>query len=147
MKTIENVQEFVEYSKRIQEEDIYSSVQVDLLGEDKKLEFTDHLLSVADINKVDVLDASKSWRRQPTDMCAKEALSNMSNINVLKSGIKIFHKTPFKYYEWANWDGGYIEGFTCFGEEPEYFIWAYIKMPHLELILSKFKNSLIDYRK
>ena len=146
MKTIENEEEFIEYSKKLQDENIYRSAQVDLYGKDKELGFTEYLISLADIHRVDILDGNKSIRRQRTDMDAKDVLPIMSDSNVLKSGIKIFHKTPFKYDEWSDWDGGCIEGFTCFSRDPKYFIWTYIRMEHLEDMLNKFKDSLIDYR-
>ena len=145
MQTIKDIKEFIEYTKKCSESDRYRSVQSDLLGKDKKLGFTEYLISVSEYSRVDVLAGFR--RQELTDFIATDAIKIMTNDNVLKSGIKIIHKPISSFYECDLWVGGYIEGFTCFSYNPEYFIWTYIKMDKLEDILSRFQNNLIDYRR
>ena len=62
-------------------------------------------------------------------------------------GIKIVHHPLMPTRDWDTWEGGYIEGFvrTSVRDEPDYFIWTYIRMEHLQPILERYQEYFRYY--
>ena len=63
-------------------------------------------------------------------------------------GIKIVHHPIMPTRDWDTWESGYIEGFvrTSVNDEPDYFIWTYIRMEHLQSILEKYQEHFRYYK-
>lgn len=144
IKDIKDIEDFVEFTKKHQEFNPYYPVQCDIFNKDMNKKFTTYLCDIADFI---FSDERSKLRREPTELTYQEIIEKTTPSNSIKSGIKINHLPMFKIHEWEHWDDGYIEGFLNIRpkNEPDYFVWTYIKMKHLTNILENWKNKLQYY--
>lgn len=144
IKHIDDIDEFIEYTKELYETDKYVNIQIDIGNNKYDKEFTEYLVNIAEQVRCDEL---KSFARQSTDIPVNEIIEKITEENSLKAGIKVIHKPLMKIHDYHLWEDGYIEGFIriCPKGEPDYFIWTYIRMNHLKDILNKYKDKLIFY--
>lgn len=141
---IKNIDAYINYSKLLNKNDKYANIQVNIENRKDDREFTEFLVSIADIVKPQELI---SIARQETTLSVDDILSKTNEKTSLLAGIKIVHYTWVKLHDYENWEDGYIEGFLRISEknEPDYFIWTYIRMEHLKDILTTFQNKLVYY--
>lgn len=121
--------------------DPYRSLQIDLKYNHLAREFMEHLISLADIVLRDEL---RSVHRTSTDKSVEWILNKIDHEDdLIPPGIKIVHNSRFTMAAYQQWEDGYIEGFLrIFGglKNPDYFIWTYIRIKHLEEVIEKWKD-------
>ena len=137
-KTINNVSEFIAYSKDFSEQNSCNSVQADLNTDNHK-EFMEYLVGISEEVFVDELGG---LQRVMSDKPVEEVLESITPETTLKSGVKTVHKPCMNLYDRDSWEGGYIEGFWTGGEGHRYFIWTYTRMDRLQELLEKWGEQL-----
>lgn len=111
IKTITDIQEFVQYTKDFKNFNHYGAVQTDLLYNKNVKKFVEYLISLSEISRIDELDCTKSWRRQVSDKGLDYVLPILTDDNTLKAGLKIDYKPKFKYHDWDSW--GWLHRRVC----------------------------------
>lgn len=121
----------------------YYHVQLNIESTDPalNLEFQKHLVSLADKY---FLDELCYILREPTNKTLEEIYDLLLHSDWIFSGICIVNHSMFKIYEWESWDDGYVEGYCRFSAQDgkDYFIFSYIRMKHLQDILTRWINEL-----
>lgn len=144
MSKIDNIDEFIQYTKDYSAANPYWSVQVNLTDENLHRAFHETLIYLADEYRFDILTG---YQRKAFDIKVGDMLELIDKSDFIFSGIKIVHKPIARINEWEKWEDGYVEGFCRFscGDSPDYFIWTYLKTEHLRTILEEFKEDLEYY--
>ena len=147
MDRITNINEFIDYTKHNQ----YYTVQANIKNSDRFVEFLTDLHNLCEHERIDQLSTIETesarvsgFRRQPSSKTFDEVILKVDNKS-LSVGIKIYHKPTMRLREWEKWEDGYIEGFvrTTGKDAPDYFIWSYTRMKHLQYLLTKYQHDFI----
>jgi hypothetical protein len=140
---IVDINGFIEYTKRKQEDYIYNVVQTNIYNRNRFVEFLTDLHNLCEYELIDEL-GNQHFRRQPSSKTFDEVILKV-DAESLAVGIKIYHKPTMRLSEWELWEDGFIEGFvrTSGRNEPDYFIWSYTRMKHLHYLLTKYQHDFI----
>ena len=111
----------------------YETSHLDLKTK-KKLLVAAKGFSFGDWN-VDILDCTKSWARQSTDMDWKTILSLLDN----KCHFVVVYRKGYESWKQLDPHRWCLElGFSTYNS-PTYYLWVYVKDRYAELIIKNFK--------
>ena len=86
--------------------------------------------AVNDTWRVDELDCSKSWRRQPIEMSFEDIMKKFDK----SCHFTVIHRKDFSEE--------YGEVGFCTMSDPSYFLWIYLPIPELDKLVFKYSLQI-----
>lgn len=139
-KIVNDVEEVINYSKSYQALNPHHPIQLEVIDKQDYTEFLTFCHNLAEIEHIDELSG---WSRKRSGKKFEDIIHKAPT--GLKTGMKINHFPQYRMDEWEKWPDGYIQGYIRMDSDVkgnELFIWQYIRMNHLEEILTKFQGKL-----
>ena len=141
-KIVTDIEEVINYSLSYQAMNPHHPIQIEVIEKSEYKEFLEFCHQLAEYEFIDELSGGFSRKRSNT-LKFKDVINNSPT--GLKCGMKVNHFPQWKIEEFEKWSDGYIQAFIRMDSNVkgnEWFIWQYIRMNHLEEILTKFQDKL-----
>jgi len=145
----DNVESAMGHSRRVEDKNYGQNCFFNIINDSDAKEFLKFCEQYSEFTYVDAISGNKQpdgCRRFRTPLTFDQVIDKVTDDNHLGAGLKTYYRPLSKFFEYHEWEGGYIEGFIRgFDYDSDYgdiVIWQYIRMEHLETILKAFPNKL-----
>jgi hypothetical protein len=140
-KIVTDIEEVINYSLSYQAMDTHNPIQIEVIEKSDYKEFLEFCHQLAEYEYIDELSGIQ---RKRSNTLKFEDVINKAPTGI-KCGMKVNHFPQWKIEEFEKWPDGYIQAYIRMDSNVkgnEWFIWQYIRMNHLEEILTKFQDKL-----